>query len=157
MGPFGMMDLFGLDLVITGWRRPSDDPVREAVRAKVEPLLAGYVDAGDLGMKSGRGFYDYPEPAYQDPAFLTAAPIDQTTSDALTTTLVCGAVDLAALGVASTDDIDLAWTAATGLAIGPFGILDQLGPDRLRGMLDAHVRLGLITRSAADDIEGFTG
>ncbi len=74
MGPFGMMDLFGLDLMRDSWRRPSDDPHREALRERIEPYLAEFVDDGRLGQKSGSGFYDYPEPAYQQPTFADAEP-----------------------------------------------------------------------------------
>jgi 3-hydroxybutyryl-CoA dehydrogenase len=34
-------------------------------------LLTIKVEAGELGIKSGKGFYDYPEPAYQRPDFVT--------------------------------------------------------------------------------------
>ena len=40
MGPFGMMDLFGLDLMRDSWSTPTNDPHREPVRERVEPLLA---------------------------------------------------------------------------------------------------------------------
>jgi 3-hydroxybutyryl-CoA dehydrogenase len=155
MGPFGMMDFFGLDLIIGGWRKESDDPAREALRPLIEPLLAGYVDDGKFGMKSGHGFYEYPSPAYQDAAFLTAVAVDRPIADALTMTLIAAAVSLAANDVASPADIDRAWTSATGLAPGPFGMLDELGPGRLDAMLEAHVGLGLITDADASELAAF--
>jgi 3-hydroxybutyryl-CoA dehydrogenase len=36
-------------------------------------FLKNYVDRGDLGVKSGRGFYTYPAPAFQQPDFLNSA------------------------------------------------------------------------------------
>ncbi len=151
MGPFGMIDLFGIDLVITAWRRPGADPWREQLRPRVEPFLASFVDAGHLGMKTGRGFYDYPEPAYQAPGFLDAA-VDEAAADALTTSLICGAAHLARIEVASRGDIDLAWRAATGLDAGPFLIATRLGPQRLRAMVDAQVGRGLVSPAAADEV-----
>jgi 3-hydroxybutyryl-CoA dehydrogenase len=34
-------------------------------------FLKAYVDKGWLGMKTGRGFYAYPDPAYARPDFLS--------------------------------------------------------------------------------------
>ena len=68
-GPFGAMDRQGLDTV---WRiidyqaNQSGDPGARAVA----DLLKGYVAKGWLGVKSGRGFYNYPNPAYAQPGFL---------------------------------------------------------------------------------------
>ena len=57
MGPFGLIDLIGLDIVqaisesLYGeYREPHYSP---------PPLLARMVSAGLLGKKSGRGFYEY--------------------------------------------------------------------------------------------------
>jgi len=36
---------------------------------------AQYIDKGRLGVKSGRGFYTYPDPAYARPGFLTGEAI----------------------------------------------------------------------------------
>ena len=34
-------------------------------------FLKSYVDKGWLGVKTGRGFYTYPDPAYQVPGFVS--------------------------------------------------------------------------------------
>lgn len=69
IGPFGIMDLVGLDTVwgITDlWARTLGDPQLRANADFVQP----YVDRGELGVKTGRGFYSYPDPAYQRPGFV---------------------------------------------------------------------------------------
>jgi len=69
VGPFGIMDLVGLDTVwsITDfWARMLGDAQLEANAAFVK----AYVDRGEFGVKSGRGFYAYPEPAYQRQGFV---------------------------------------------------------------------------------------
>jgi len=72
LGPFGMLDDVGLDTVwhITNyWAERLDDPQTRRNAA----LLRTLVDAGRLGVKSGAGFYDYPDPAYADPGFVAGA------------------------------------------------------------------------------------
>ncbi len=73
VGPFGMLDGVGLDTVwhITDyWARQTRDP-QTAANAS---LVRGYLDRGRLGVKSGQGFYLYPDPAYQAPGFLESEP-----------------------------------------------------------------------------------
>ncbi len=149
MGPFGMMDLFGLDLILDSWRRPSNSSAREALRARIVPVLTGYVEKGKLGMKSGGGFYEYPGAAYQQPGFPSAETVSRVAAEALRSALVCSAVSVAANEVATREQIDLAWTAATGLAIGPFGILDKLGIDRFIERLSQQVETGLFPAEVA--------
>jgi 3-hydroxybutyryl-CoA dehydrogenase len=52
MGPFGMMDLFGLNVVYDSWRGEDPDSALGPVRAKILPYLAPRVERGDLGMKT---------------------------------------------------------------------------------------------------------
>jgi 3-hydroxybutyryl-CoA dehydrogenase len=69
IGPLGALDAVGLDTVwsITDyWARRLDD---QQLRANAA-FLKAYVDRGDLGVKSGCGFYTYPDPAYAQPGFI---------------------------------------------------------------------------------------
>ena len=68
VGPFGMMDRVGLDvvrdieLVYYGESGdPSDRPPK---------VLLDLIDRGELGVKTGKGFYTYPDPDYKRPGWL---------------------------------------------------------------------------------------
>ena len=67
-GPFGLMDWIGLDVVRDIERQYYLDSGDE--RDKPPKILDDLIAAGRLGVKSGRGFYTYPNPAYKDPAWL---------------------------------------------------------------------------------------
>lgn len=57
MGPFALADMVGLDTglaVCQSFYRETGDP-----KYRPAPILKQYVRAGWLGLKSGRGFYDY--------------------------------------------------------------------------------------------------
>ena len=69
VGPLGALDGVGLDTVWTitdHWARRLGDPQLRANAA----FLKEYIDRGDLGVKTGRGFYTYPDPAYARPGFI---------------------------------------------------------------------------------------
>ncbi len=67
MGPFALMDYIGLDVVYavhqTYYREYGDF-------YKPPNILKEMVDRGDLGLKTGKGFYSYPDPAYSRSDFL---------------------------------------------------------------------------------------
>ncbi len=76
IGPFGMLDGVGLDTVwriVAYWAGQLDDPQLQTNAG----FLKTYVDRGHLGVKSGRGFYTYPEPAFQQPGFLETSVRDK--------------------------------------------------------------------------------
>jgi 3-hydroxyacyl-CoA dehydrogenase len=71
-GPFGLMDTVGLDVVydiemvyFNDSKDPKDKPP-DALREKIKQ--------GELGVKTGKGFYTYPNPEYQNPDFLNPNP-----------------------------------------------------------------------------------
>lgn len=69
IGPGGWLDSIGLDTVwrITDfWATLTSDPKLKQNAAFLKP----FIDAGRLGVKTGSGFYEYPNPAYQRPGFL---------------------------------------------------------------------------------------
>jgi 3-hydroxybutyryl-CoA dehydrogenase len=69
VGPLGALDAVGLDTawsITDYWARRLGDAQLLANAA----FLKAYVDRGDLGVKSGRGFYDYPNPTYAQPDFI---------------------------------------------------------------------------------------
>ncbi|MEM3797927.1 MAG: 3-hydroxyacyl-CoA dehydrogenase NAD-binding domain-containing protein [Candidatus Bathyarchaeia archaeon] len=57
MGPFALMDLIGLDVVLAVekvWYQETGDP-----RDKPRKILVDKVERGELGVKTGKGFYIY--------------------------------------------------------------------------------------------------
>jgi len=72
-GPFGLMDEVGLDTVYNiemVYYNESRDP-----RDKPPDALMKKIKNGELGVKSGKGFYTYPNPEFLDPDFLSPKKI----------------------------------------------------------------------------------
>jgi 3-hydroxybutyryl-CoA dehydrogenase len=70
-GPFGIMDMVGLDVVAdieTSYQNVATDPMDRPSRVLHQKLTSG-----DLGEKSGRGFYSHPEPEYTEPGWIAGA------------------------------------------------------------------------------------
>lgn len=67
-GPFGMMDWIGLDVIrdIETQYYLYDDSVHEKPPEILDKLIAN----GHLGVKSGQGFYNYPNPKYKQDEWL---------------------------------------------------------------------------------------
>jgi len=67
-GPFGLMDGVGLDVVYDiekVYYQESKDPKDRPPKA-----LQAMIAKGNLGVKSGKGFYSYPDPEFRRPGFL---------------------------------------------------------------------------------------
>jgi 3-hydroxybutyryl-CoA dehydrogenase len=74
IGPFGIMDRIGIDLVYRIALR-SARLIRFLPKVRrILDFLEQYVKSGRLGLKTGQGFYSYPHPAFEEPKFL--APPD---------------------------------------------------------------------------------
>jgi 3-hydroxybutyryl-CoA dehydrogenase len=68
IGPFGLMDRVGLDVV----RDIENIYYGEShdIRDSPPKLLLEKIERGELGVKTSRGFYSYPNPTYLDPGWL---------------------------------------------------------------------------------------
>jgi 3-hydroxybutyryl-CoA dehydrogenase len=67
-GPFGLMDRVGLDVVYgieMVYYNESKDP-----KDKPPDALMEKIKRGELGLKTGKGFYTYPDPEFIQPDFL---------------------------------------------------------------------------------------
>ncbi len=76
IGPFGLMDLVGLDTV---WHISKYWAKRAFFMRQLQKnadFVKPYVARDWLGRKSGRGFYTYPNPAFERPDFITTSSND---------------------------------------------------------------------------------
>lgn len=70
VGPFGMIDAVGLDVALNVAEAQELRGRGEAWKQMAD-FLRPYVERGDLGVKTGEGFYSYPDAAYLRPGFIT--------------------------------------------------------------------------------------
>ena len=157
MGPLGMLDLIGLGLVYDNWLNREDEGPIPGLRPKVLQLLRPLVEREALGMQSGQGFYQYPEPAYGQSGFLEAASVGADVTDPLMLALVASAVLVAAHDVADPADIDKAWMVGTSLDTGPFAILEDIGVAPFLAMFNEHVAAGRFDPDRAQHVKDYLG
>lgn len=65
MGPFGILDSVGID---TAWHITR--VLKDEKSKRFAAMLKTYVDAGKLGVKTGEGFYQYPNPEFKAEDFV---------------------------------------------------------------------------------------
>jgi len=161
MGPFGVMDLVGID-VNYGVSESVWQQLGRPARLQPHPLQAGLVARGDLGRKTNRGFYDYAvdppvpvvsaerKPFQPSQAVQTAAAAftDGATGRhgtprenyifARTLVTIINEASLALdEGVASAADIDTAMRLGTNYPKGPLEWASIIGKERCRDLLSA--------------------
>jgi enoyl-CoA hydratase/3-hydroxyacyl-CoA dehydrogenase len=136
LGAFELADRVGIDIgyhVLSYMHEELGDAYEPC------PLIEEKVEAGDLGEKSGRGFYDYEDGGATIPADLG--------SDAIRKRLLAGmANEVAALvadDVADPSEIDRAVRLGAGFPEGPARLADEAGIAELVATLDSlHERTG---------------
>jgi 3-hydroxybutyryl-CoA dehydrogenase len=129
MGPFELMDFIGNDVNFAVTRTVFEaffyDP-----RYRPSLTQQRLVEAGFLGRKSGRGYYDYaggaakPEPK-SDP--VTSLLV----FERVIAMLINEAVDAVHMNVASAADVDLAMTRGVNYPKGLLAWCDEIGADRV--------------------------
>ena len=143
IGPFGLIDLFGLNVVYESWQNPRPLSDYEINKAKIMTLLKPYIKLDELGAKKGKGFYSYPNPDYAQPDFLSVEDhLKEYNYSLLRSALINAAVILAVNDVASPDIIDNAWKVAMTSPSGPFELLNGLGGEIYLELLNEQIRQG---------------
>ena len=69
-GPFGTMDMIGLETVYHVFIGLAEQPKYKEMADLAAYLKVNYIDKGNLGVKTGEGFYTYPNPGYMEEDFL---------------------------------------------------------------------------------------
>lgn len=135
MGPFELMDLIGNDVnfaVTTSvFEAMFYDP-----RYRPSITQQRQVEAGLLGRKSGRGYYDYAEGA-ETPAAEQDRELGQRIADRIVAMLINEAADALFLGIATREDLDLAMTRGVNYPKGLLAWADELGPATVLQRLEA--------------------
>ena len=155
MGPLGILDLIGLNLVYDSWQHRQNEGLIPGLRPRVLALLQPLVEKHELGMSTGKGFYRYPDPDYQKPGFVDGEAETDTLYRPLSMALMASAVLVAAAGVAAPVDIDRAWTVGTSLDRGPFALLDEMGKDAFLAAFRQHVARGWFDPDKALTVIGY--
>ena len=76
LGPFGIMDVIGMKTcydVLSYWGHQNSDPQTLRNAAYIKEQL---IDQGKMGLQTGSGYYQYPNPAYSAPGFLAVPGLE---------------------------------------------------------------------------------
>jgi 3-hydroxybutyryl-CoA dehydrogenase len=135
MGPFELMDYIGNDVNFTVTRS-----IYEALfyDPRYRPSLTQQkmVEAGRLGRKSGKGFFDY-SPGAPKPAPREDPRLGQAIFERILSMLINEAADALYWGIASRDDIDLAIALGVNYPKGLLRWADEVGIARCVNQLDS--------------------
>lgn len=134
MGPFELMDLIGIDVNYAVTRSVFEglyfDP-----RYKPSILQKNYVDAGMLGKKTGRGFYNY-KSSELNPVINENAQLGKQIFLRIIAMLINEAADAVLFNIASIKDIDLAVTKGVNYPKGLLRWADEIGLNNVLDILN---------------------
>lgn len=135
MGPFELMDFIGNDVNFAVTRSVYESMFHDP---RYRPALTQQrlVEAGLLGRKAARGYYDYRADA-GIPRPVEDATLGRAIVDRVLAMLINEAVDAVALRIASPDDIEVAMTRGVNYPRGLLAWGDELGAATVLATLDA--------------------
>jgi 3-hydroxyacyl-CoA dehydrogenase len=127
MGPFGLMDYIGIKVIYDSWADEKKEVHEHFISKRVSAYLAPFMQRGELGMRTGKGFYGYPQASWQAPEFTQNKDIPKRLYKALSTAIIQRAILVYDAGVADREMIDHTWVTGVSIAKGPFTLLSEWG------------------------------
>jgi len=152
-GPFGMMDHVGLNVLVDAMQSGfTGDPDNQPQLKAALDFLNAYIERGDLGVKTGKGFYTYPDPEFFTPEFLAGHEENKDLSSWILDAFYFTGLLLVIEGIATLEAVDQCWMLIHQCEAGPFGLMDQKGLDLVQSDLAARARQLEETVDDADEL-----
>ena len=134
MGPFELMDFIGHDVNYRVTKSVFEAFYRDP-RYKPSFTQKRWMEAGYLGRKAGRGYYDYAKDAV-DPEPTRNSALGEKIVERIVAMLMNEAVDALFWDVASAEDIELAMTKGVNYPKGLLAWADEWGAKRVLSVID---------------------
>jgi len=155
-GPFGMMDYVGLNVVNDATRANMEKAGgNEEIQSLILGLIKPLIDRGDLGIKTGRGFYRYPDPTFSRSEFTAGCEPVPELKEALTNAVFSEAMLMVREEFAGVEDVDRCWMLTHNPKWGPFGMIDREGLKIVKERIEERGRQLDFLAEEAGKIGGF--
>ncbi len=133
MGMCELLDFVGIDTVYNA----NKEMRSRGFSTEESSTLREKVESGNLGMKSGSGFYPYPKPnVYARPVVLPNEGMFSVSPVRLLSSAINEAAWIVRNGVASREDVDRSMKLAMNWPEGPLEMADRFGLDNVAAMLE---------------------
>lgn len=132
MGVFGLLDFVGIDVAYNILKFMAT----RISGMKVAKCLEERVQRGDFGVKTGKGFYEYPTKRWQLPSSWSQELASKFDGQMITAVAINRAAELVHDKVASPADIDKTLKLGFNLPLGMLEIADSLGIDAVVSTLE---------------------
>jgi len=149
LGPFGIMDMLGLDVIKNAWEEQDEESRLIDHKGKILKHLSSYIHKNNLGIKTGAGFLNHSNIDISN---------DQINYENIKQDLYIGIIEASLVllsdGILEKDAINSAWTYGTNLQKGPFDILDEMGVERFKKLYQEWVDLEYISNKSYELVSG---
>ena len=149
LGPFGIMDMLGLDVIKNAWEEQDEESRLIDHKEKILKHLSSYIHKNNLGIKTGAGFLNHSNIDISN---------DQINYENIKQDLYIGIIEASLVllsdGILEKDAINSAWTYGTNLQKGPFDILDEMGVERFKKLYQEWVNLEYISNKSYELVSG---
>ena len=149
LGPFGIMDMLGLDVIKNAWEEQDEESRLIDHKGKILKHLSSYIHKNNLGIKTGAGFLNHSNIDISN---------DQINHENIKQDLYIGIIEASLVllsdGILEKDAINNAWTYGINLQKGPFDILDEMGVERFKKLYQEWVDLEYISNKSYELVSG---